>query len=343
MEANFLLGIFVFLFTTLEACIDISFISKISGLKYGIDFFQNIGLSIIFLSLLCKLAPIALITLHEILNSNYVSFKSKFENTSILKSKISGGFLYADVYYYAFHALASKLTFITTALTLGLYGFLEIIKNYINPFFEPFKNFNFGNLQLALLALICILLIDFSSYIKHYLSHRVGFLWDLHEFHHSPKEMTILSNFRNSPLSNALQEIAVLPLFILTGIISSISISSGFILPAFIFIMWNSFCLWTDVFGHCSVKMLFPSFIENLFMSPALHWIHHSSEVIHYDCNFGQRFAIWDKLFNTYYSKKGIRELKGYGVIGSEYNKYNPLQVYFWIPFKKIFVRLRTS
>ena len=40
--------------------------------------------------------------------------------------------------------------------------------------------------------------------------------------------------------------------------------------------------------------------ISYFLQSPALHWLHHSNNPKHFNCNIGNTYTIWDKLFGTY-------------------------------------------
>ena len=76
-------------------------------------------------------------------------------------------------------------------------------------------------------------------------------------------------------------------------------------------------------------------------MSPSLHWLHHSNNPKHFDSNLGSVFSIWDRIFGTYLSEKHIKEISGFGIDNSEYNKFNPLYSYIVLPLIRISRRLR--
>lgn len=40
--------------------------------------------------------------------------------------------------------------------------------------------------------------------------------------------------------------------------------------------------------------------LENIFLSPSQHHLHHSKEPRHWDKNFGLLLSVWDKLFGTF-------------------------------------------
>jgi sterol desaturase/sphingolipid hydroxylase (fatty acid hydroxylase superfamily) len=55
---------------------------------------------------------------------------------------------------------------------------------------------------------------------------------------------------------------------------------------------------------HSHVWVSFGPVMSRIFISPAMHQIHHSREQRHYDSNYGEVFAIWDWLFGTIYIPK---------------------------------------
>ena len=78
-------------------------------------------------------------------------------------------------------------------------------------------------------------------------------------------------------------------------------------------------------------------------MSPSLHWIHHSDNPEHYDKNFGTSLPYWDRLFGTYLGEEHIKDISGYGIESTDYNKYHPLYCYSILPLKKLSRRIRLA
>ena len=44
----------------------------------------------------------------------------------------------------------------------------------------------------------------------------------------------------------------------------------------------------------------------------------------------------WDKLFGTYLEEELIKEIESFGVLGTNYNKYNPIYSMIVLPMKKL-------
>lgn len=154
--------------------------------------------------------------------------------------------------------------------------------------------------------------------------------------------MTILSEYRYVQLSKALVYLATLPLTALSAILVSISFSQSYFLPVLIFVIDSAagYCL--AIFGHSSFRLDYPKPLRYIFMSPSLHWIHHSNSETHYDKNFSVKYCFWDKLFGTYLDESNVDDVVSFGVGNSEYNRHHPFYSFFILPFKKVRLRIKS-
>ena len=165
-------------------------------------------------------------------------------------------------------------------------------------------------------------------------------LWDLHEFHHSATEMTILSQNRGFAIESVFTSFIFLPFSVLisSALLESISNGNFITLGIYIFDL-----IMTDFFaylGHSSLELIYPKPFNYIYMSPSLHWLHHSRDEKHWQCNFGEKYPFWDKLFGTYLDESYLNEVKYYGINGgSEYNNHHPIYSYIVVPIVKIFKR----
>ena len=188
-----------------------------------------------------------------------------------------------------------------------------------------------------------ILLADFLNYIRHRTEHTIPLLWDLHEFHHSATEMTILSNYRNVPLIDILFTPLSVPFNIFSGLIINEYLSRGLVIPLYVF-LFDSIVRYSFLFlGHSSLKIIYPKPFSFFLLSPALHWLHHSDNPKHFDKNFGSKYTFWDKLFGTYLGPSHLKDLVGFGVNKTQYNKYHPLYSYCILPYNKLIKRIKSG
>ena len=158
---------------------------------------------------------------------------------------------------------------------------------------------------------LTFVLIDFIYYWYHRCSHRIRFLWAVHMNHHSSEEMNFSVALRQ-PWLGPLTKVpffAVMPLIgfdpIITAVAGATSTLYGFLTHT----QW--------------VNKL--SFLEYVFITPSHHRVHHGSNEVYIDKNYGNLLIIWDKLFGTYAAEQ---EEVRYG-IRENVNTFNPLKITF--------------
>ena len=198
-----------------------------------------------------------------------------------------------------------------------------------------------NQINTALIFIAALLINELIQYFHHRVDHKIPFLWDLHEFHHSATEMTILNKERNSPYSNILTGIFTLPFSLFTGLLVAKYLSEGFPIPFYLYLFDTIVHISSGYLGHSSLKVIYPKFISYFLMSPSLHWLHHSDNPAHHDCNFGSKYTLWDKIFGTYLDESHLKDITSYGIEGTQYNKYHPLYSFSILPLLKLGRRLR--
>tara|TARA_B100000963_G_scaffold31269_1_gene23147 strand:+ start:8424 stop:9506 length:1083 start_codon:yes stop_codon:yes gene_type:complete len=300
------------------------------------DFGINPFFSSIFVRFISFSIIIGLITFVELRNSKFRNLR----NISIARISKSEGYKNADIWYFFFNSFKTQFPIIVVFITLGLSSVNIGIGNFLQRIYSPYIPSNINELSSILLLIITILLNDFIGFFHHKISHDYPFLWDLHEFHHSATEMTILSRDRASLLNDFLVQPLTLPISIYTALLLDITLTKGYNLPFYIYAFHSAMSVIADRLGHSSLKVIYPKPLSFIYMSPSLHWIHHSINPSHYDKNFGQTFPFWDKIFGTYLDESHLKDIKAFGVENSSYNKYHPLYAYTILPIKKILMRI---
>jgi sterol desaturase/sphingolipid hydroxylase (fatty acid hydroxylase superfamily) len=194
---------------------------------------------------------------------------------------------------------------------------------------------------VAVKCIITYVLIDFVSYVSHWIRHRVDWLWLFHAIHHSQEAMNPLTNLRSHPVDQiAHRVIHIIPAFILGGE------------PEFWFWFGGIDNLW-GYFVHSDLRVnLGP--LKYLIVTPQYHRIHHSIERRHWNKNFSDRLVIWDYLFRTRYAGADD-EYPDTGIAGylACNTSYHPRQVFrdfidhmlypFQIIFRSMHARARAS
>lgn len=168
-----------------------------------------------------------------------------------------------------------------------------------------------GTLTYILLAALLLLAMDLGTYVTHRLSHRVPLLWAFHRVHHSAEELNPLTLVRKHPVYNVLGVlidcVTVAPL---QGVIVYLfGVPGELHLLAMTNIGFTAFAFLASNLRHTHIWLSYGPVLDKIFVSPALHQIHHSRAEKHFDTNYGEVLAIWDWLFRTHYQPREREEL----------------------------------
>ncbi len=167
-------------------------------------------------------------------------------------------------------------------------------------------------------TLLCVLLIDFLYYWEHRIEHQVRVLWSYHSIHHSSPIYNYTTALRVSFIDSLVTWIFYLPAILL-----------GFhpyvVLLAVILMLTYQFWLHTEIIGKLG-------WYEKIFMTPSQHRVHHGSDEIYLDKNYGAILSIWDRLFGTFQEEL---HRPTYGLT-KPINTINPVKVHF-IEYYNIF------
>ncbi|MGE0563553.1 MAG: sterol desaturase family protein [Pseudolabrys sp.] len=170
-------------------------------------------------------------------------------------------------------------------------------------------------------TLMLFLAYELGYWFNHWLSHRVPVLWEFHKVHHSAEVLTPLTNFRVHPVyAWIFANILALSTAIANGFghylfgntahqyaISDTNMILVFFIHAYVHLQ------------HSHVWIAFPGVLGRLFVSPAHHQIHHSTNPAHFNRNYGSCLAVWDWLFGTLYVPARKREPLTFGVEPDQY------------------------
>lgn len=156
-------------------------------------------------------------------------------------------------------------------------------------------------------------LVEFTYYWFHRLSHTVNWLWATHAVHHSANEMTLPAAVRlgwTGPLSGGWLffvplVVAGFPPIMVLGLLGASLI--------------YQFGLHTEAIG----KLWGP--IEFVLNTPSHHRTHHASDVAYLDCNFGGVLILFDRLFGSFQEEPEDRKLT-YGLT-TPVTSHNPIMI----------------
>ena len=168
----------------------------------------------------------------------------------------------------------------------------------------------------AAITLGLFLAYELGYWMHHYLSHKVPVLWEFHKVHHTATVLTPLTVFRVHPVDTLL---LVNCLAIVTAVANG-AMNYAFGSTTYQYALTDRniiLVLFIHAYVHLQHTHLWISFrgvLGCIFLSPAHHQVHHSSNPIHYDKNLGSTLAVWDWLFGTLYVPKKEPEKLHFGV-----------------------------
>lgn len=195
---------------------------------------------------------------------------------------------------------------------------------------DPIFRGDWGWRTYAFFILGYTLIADFSVYLIHRFHHRSDVFWPLHALHHSAEVMTPVTLFRKHPAWNVTAHALTM---LLTGLFQGIFVFVFFGNPGVeILFGINTVYVLYNFFGanlrHSHVWLHWPKPLAYIFISPAMHQIHHDPNRL--NKNFGEVFAIWDWMFGSLYVPDAFEEFE-IG-LGSEGNRHDTVAKAYWVP-----------
>ncbi|MCA1625678.1 MAG: sterol desaturase family protein [Acidobacteria bacterium] len=202
-----------------------------------------------------------------------------------------------------------------------------------NPFVQPLTKLverkNLGLLKIARLpkwleTILAVVLMDYTLYVWHVLTHRVPFLWRFHIVHHIDLDLDASTALR----------------FHFAEMIISVSWRAGQVVIIGVsplsFAAWQMFLFPSILFHHSNLRL--PLKLERklnrFIVTPRMHGIHHSTIRGETNSNWSSGLTVWDFLHGTYKTDVPQKEI----IIGVPAYQ-NPSQVVLTkilkLPFKE--------
>ena len=166
--------------------------------------------------------------------------------------------------------------------------------------------------------------LEFCYYWYHRAAHEVYLMWASHSTHHSPNEMTLSAAYR----------LGWLPFLTFSWLFFLPLVLIGFS-PITVFTMLSinlmyQFWLHTKLIGKLG-------FLEGIINTPSAHRVHHASNAVYLDKNYGGILMVYDRIFGTYEPEKENLEIV-YGLTHPNYSR-NPFVVVFRV-WRELLVRV---
>ena len=172
----------------------------------------------------------------------------------------------------------------------------------------------FGLLQLVafpfwVYVVLGVLLLDFiGAYLAHLVEHKVKPLWMVHLVHHSDHHVDTTTANRHHPLESLVRfYFTLLAVFILGA-------------PIGVVMLYQSLSVVLSQFNHANINLptKFDQWLSYVLVTPHMHKVHHHHVLPYTDSNYGNIFAIWDRLLGTYKNLDAERIVYGVDVFPNE-------------------------
>ena len=196
---------------------------------------------------------------------------------------------------------------------------------------------------ITFFTVLLFLLDDFTRYILHLLLHKVPFLWEFHKVHHSAKVLTPFTIYRTHPVESYLYACRM-------ALTQGVAVGIGYHLFGTTLSMYdilgaNVFVFLFNILGanlrHSHIWFSWGDKLENWFISPAQHQVHHSDNPAHFDTNLGSSLAIWDRIGGSLI--KASEAGKVTIGVGKYDARHDSLMAIYWLPLKLAFRSIMPS
>ena len=230
-----------------------------------------------------------------------------------------------EMYRHPSHITDVKIFLITRALW-GL-GFFNLV--YFATYFAitvgifiKQQGLDILDLPMWVSVLLLFMASDLVGYMIHRWHHENHIIWPFHAVHHSAEVMTPLTAYRIHPayqlVSRFFRGAAIgIAQGIVVGFVSAEISITALVLSNVGYTVFN---LLGSNLRHSHIWLSYGRVLDHIFVSPALHQIHHSIAPEHHNKNYGEVLAIWDWMFGTLYVPKTHEKLE-YGLSDAKGNR----------------------
>lgn len=133
---------------------------------------------------------------------------------------------------------------------------------------------------------LAVVLADFTYYWMHRFEHEVRILWAHHSVHHSSPEFNLTTALRLAWVEGLVEWIFFVPMILLGFDLVQTVIGISIVVA---YQTW----IHTEKVGKLG-------WLDRVFNTPSVHRVHHGSNQVYLDKNYGGVLIIWDRLFGTF-------------------------------------------
>jgi sterol desaturase/sphingolipid hydroxylase (fatty acid hydroxylase superfamily) len=130
----------------------------------------------------------------------------------------------------------------------------------------------------------------FGGWLVHWVQHKIYPLWKFHVVHHSDNNVDVTTGLRHHPIESVLRGVFFLAAIAITGA------------PMYAVMIYQTVLVLSTQFTHANIHLprWLDASLSYLFVSPAMHKVHHHWQQPYTDSNYGAVFSVWDRLLGTY-------------------------------------------
>jgi sterol desaturase/sphingolipid hydroxylase (fatty acid hydroxylase superfamily) len=169
-----------------------------------------------------------------------------------------------------------------------------------------------------------VLALDFATYAAHVALHKVPLFWRFHRVHHSDPAVDVTTTVRQHP-----GESLVRAAFLLAFAVALGASPAGFA-------AYRAWSALNALLEHANLRVpvRLDALLSFLVTTPNMHKVHHSRSPEETDTNYGNIFALFDRLFRTFTpSERGVRV--AYGLDGFDGAAAQTTAGLLWMPFSE--------
>jgi len=137
---------------------------------------------------------------------------------------------------------------------------------------------------------LMFIVLDLLDYVYHVTMHKVAPFWRFHLTHHTDRALDVSTTVREHPGETVLRNSFLIFWVFLSG--ASIEI----------LLLRQTTETVSNILSHTSFRLpeRAARVIGWVFITPNLHQAHHHFKLPATNCNYGDVFSVWDRLFRTY-------------------------------------------
>ena len=193
-------------------------------------------------------------------------------------------------------------TLFTAIIGFGLAGVLYFTSWWVAE--NQFGLLYLVELPLWVKIIIGVMLLDFiGAWLVHWVEHKVKWMWKFHLIHHTDTTVDVTTGLSHHPGETVFRIFFTIMGVFLVGV------------PIGIVMLYQSLSVLFAHITHANINMpvKVDRVLSYLFVTPNMHKIHHHYTQPLTDTNYGNIFAIWDRVFGTFAEVDDIKNLK-YGI-----------------------------